>query len=313
MTNSTLIRVHHNKENPFVQLNKKALWDSNLSLKAIGLWARCLSRPDNWEFSVSELSKSCKEGSRSLYAAINELIANNYAVRIQTQKLLPNGKPSFDKLIYVFFEFKITEEEKAEYLEEFKKCFPLCCFALPQNATQLIKSSTNTDRKKKKKKEKEGVPPTPPAHPTSPKIKRRDHVNTTAQEHSHLLELHSPEKVEVFYDTLNEWKEDTPRSKWKKNDSRSILRWVVDAVDEKAKRKGETNAPIDNRAYAEKIAKNYNLSVGPRKQVRLTILGDRLEIVSTCPTASILPTTIRYKENGFVDQVETALRKWRLK
>src|SRR5580765_9040605 len=59
---NTIVRVVHNRENPYVQINKISLWDIGLSLKATGLWARCLSRPNNWTFSLSELIKKCKEG-----------------------------------------------------------------------------------------------------------------------------------------------------------------------------------------------------------------------------------------------------------
>ena len=68
----SIIRTFHNKENPYVCLNKKALWDENLSLKAIGLWSRCLSRPTNWIFSLAEMVKHTREGMCSLKKCINE-------------------------------------------------------------------------------------------------------------------------------------------------------------------------------------------------------------------------------------------------
>ena len=55
----SILRVKHDKKNPYVMINREALWDKDLSLQAIGLWARLLSRPDDWKIYVSELAQSC--------------------------------------------------------------------------------------------------------------------------------------------------------------------------------------------------------------------------------------------------------------
>ena len=118
----SVIRVVHNRENPFVQLNKQALWDQNLSLKAVGLWARCMSRPDNWEFNMTELIDKCKEGKDAIFKAMKEIIDAGYGMRIQ-YRLLENRKFLDGGIHYVFFEFPATEEEKLQQLEIFKKSF----------------------------------------------------------------------------------------------------------------------------------------------------------------------------------------------
>lgn len=145
-----VIRTKHNRENPFVQLNKEALWDKNLSLKAIGLWARCMSRPDDWEFCLTELEKSCKEKETALYSAIKELIDQRYLLKYQTHNS-ENGK--FDKVTYLIFEFKLTEEEIKSYNEEFKiksplPGFPDAGFPDAENQGLPIKSSKEIDKYK---------------------------------------------------------------------------------------------------------------------------------------------------------------------
>ena len=80
---ASIIRVVHNRENPYVQLNKGALWDSRLSLKAVGLWARCLSKKDDWKFNVRKLASKMKEGKASIYGAMEELIENGYVIKIE--------------------------------------------------------------------------------------------------------------------------------------------------------------------------------------------------------------------------------------
>lgn len=126
MSVQSIIRVIHNRENPFVQLNKKSLWNSNLSLLATGLWARCMARPDNWSFYISELSKVCKESKETLYRAIRELIEQRYVLRIPfkvkdklTGRVVKNGSGYH----YVFFEAPIQDSELEGYVEYFKKSF----------------------------------------------------------------------------------------------------------------------------------------------------------------------------------------------
>jgi hypothetical protein len=153
----SIIRVVHNKENPYVQLNKKALWNTNLSLKAIGLWARCLTRPDDWEFNIAEMSKSGKEGKDAIRNAVNELIKEGYALRIANRR---TDTKCFDSVIYIIFEFPISEEEKSSYGEEFKKIFPQPEKPLMANPIManppLLKKEEELKKDKKLKKEEEG-------------------------------------------------------------------------------------------------------------------------------------------------------------
>ncbi len=153
----TVIRIKHNRENPFVQINKEALWNNNLSLKAKGLWALCLSRPDDWCFHVSEIIKNTKEGRESIHNAINELISNGYAMRFQKKD---PKKGNFLQVEYYFFEFPLTTEEREKFTKEFeekeqelKKCLPhtgLPHTGLPhtENPQLLIKNDTDIDNTK---------------------------------------------------------------------------------------------------------------------------------------------------------------------
>lgn len=119
----TIIRVVHNRENPFVQLNKEALWDSDLSLKAVGLWSRCMSRPNDWVFSIKEITAKCKEGRKVIDSAMDELIQFSYACRMEYTPKDSHGKFIKKVTEYVFFEFPATEEEKSAQMEIFKKSF----------------------------------------------------------------------------------------------------------------------------------------------------------------------------------------------
>lgn len=133
----SIVRALHNKINPYVQINREALWDRSLSLKAIGLWARLLSRPDDWRVSVTELAKSCKCSKDSIYKLLNELIKQGYAYRRQPK----NAKGKYGQWETIVFEFKVTKDE-------IKKMFPQTDFPDP-DSTVTGKAETTKELKTK--------------------------------------------------------------------------------------------------------------------------------------------------------------------
>lgn len=101
----SIVRTSHNKDNPYVLLNKKALEDPKISWASKGLWSYLMSRPDDWIVSVPHLSKiyNGKGGKeKAIYALLNELIENGYCIRSQERK----DKGEFSNTEYVITEFK---------------------------------------------------------------------------------------------------------------------------------------------------------------------------------------------------------------
>jgi hypothetical protein len=117
----SVIRGKHNKENPYVQINRHPLRSDKLSFKAKGLWAHCLSHKDDWEFSITHLASISKEGKKAIYSAIDELMREGYAMKMEGTVKNPDGRFS-DKIVeYHFFEFPLSAEDRAANEEEFKK------------------------------------------------------------------------------------------------------------------------------------------------------------------------------------------------
>lgn len=100
-----LVRTSKDKNNPYVMLHKGFLEDINLSLKAKGLLAYCMSKPDGWQFHVDQLVDSLKEGSEAIYSGLKELIEHGYCVRKQGKDV--NSK--FSKVDYVLYELPIQK------------------------------------------------------------------------------------------------------------------------------------------------------------------------------------------------------------
>ncbi len=249
----SIIRIVHNRENPYVQLNKEALWDKNLSLKACGLWARCMSRPDDWRFSIKELASKSKEGRRAIDGAIKELIEAGYAVRLEYYEKSEDGKFNNGGFEYVFFEFPATQQDKDKVLEEFKKSFRHCGFSnignrIRRNSTLLRKEEEQI----KKEATKERSACAPPPQPFSKKritIKEAKEakavrIAVTPTQHASLLKKANDDEalVKAWYDRLSEWK--VKKEIDGGNDYATILNWVIKAVEEdktKPKDKPQTN------------------------------------------------------------------------
>lgn len=76
---TTVFRVEKNRE--FVVMNHKFLREKEMSLKAKGLLALCLSLPEDWNYSLNGLCAICKESQTSIRSALKELEKFNYLER----------------------------------------------------------------------------------------------------------------------------------------------------------------------------------------------------------------------------------------
>jgi len=102
------IRCLKNKDNPYVQLNRKTLQNFSLSFGARGLWGYLLSQSDNWCANVEVMARQGKEKKHRIYALLKELKENNLCLYVQPHEggRLQGGE-------YLVFE---TPEELKKYL-----------------------------------------------------------------------------------------------------------------------------------------------------------------------------------------------------
>lgn len=68
---STVIRVEKNRE--YVVMNNRFLRNKEMSLKAKGLLALCLSLPDDWDYSINGLVAISKENLTAIRSGLKEL------------------------------------------------------------------------------------------------------------------------------------------------------------------------------------------------------------------------------------------------
>lgn len=72
----SIIRI--TKQKNFSIISNQPLNDPNLSMKARGIWATLLSKPDDWTVYVYQLVKTCKDGKTSIYSGLKELKEAGY-------------------------------------------------------------------------------------------------------------------------------------------------------------------------------------------------------------------------------------------
>lgn len=146
------------------------------------------------------------------------------------------------------------------------------------------------------------------------KIERLPLVFTSEVDHQKLIDKYGAEITQQCYQKLSEWKLDTPKSKWKKDDYRSILRWVFESLKEEKARKSKVqvdiNTPEENKKFAANIADNFNPVRCPERGIRIEVLSKHIEFVHT--RGHQQPICINYTEKGFKEQVENSMRKLRL-
>lgn len=117
----SVVRIQHDKDKPYVMLNKASIQDVNLSWRARGLLAYLISLPDDWKISVSHL-KNVYQGNRkgnsrdSIYDILKELEECGYLKKEQEQKT--GGL--FGKVNYVVFESKQPVEKKEKPVKQAK-------------------------------------------------------------------------------------------------------------------------------------------------------------------------------------------------
>lgn len=283
---ASIIRTYHNRENPFVQLNKGALWDKNLSLKAVGLWARCMSRPDDWEFNVSELCNNCKEGRKAIDSAIQELIDQGYAIRIDYYEKAADGKFSSNGTHYAFFEFPATQEDKNKILDEFKKFYRDCRFGNLRGGNLQKDELLKTKEETKDIKEQTTTPPNP-----------QEGGSERALLLNQFLKNLNPEQAEQ---AVNYYLKNKAVVETKNRPFGFVVAAIKGGWSESAA--GQTRIEADKEWTAKVLQAFSN---------RTDILGIPEGILFQL-NAGVTSLIFKYTDHGYRDQVESRLRKMNL-
>lgn len=83
----SFFKIHHVSN--YTCISNKLLKDVRLSNKSIGLMAKILSLPEDWDFSYEGLASICKDGIGSIGSSIKELKKYGY---IKITPFYQNGR-----------------------------------------------------------------------------------------------------------------------------------------------------------------------------------------------------------------------------
>lgn len=81
----------------FTQIPNQIINDKKVSFKAKGLYLYFVSKPDEWEFSLSGITSQAKESMPTVISIINELIENGYMEKIKRRN--SNGKQEVNQYL----------------------------------------------------------------------------------------------------------------------------------------------------------------------------------------------------------------------
>ena len=102
----------HKKEN-FTMIDNKLIYDSNLTAKSKAVLIYLLSKPNQWNTSIQDISKNFKDGYDSIKSSLVELEANFYLDRKKTRE--PSGTFITE---YNVFEDKTHNPKNLNYLRD---------------------------------------------------------------------------------------------------------------------------------------------------------------------------------------------------
>ena len=140
-----MARIKKIKIKGFTIIDNDVINDDRMHLKALGLFAYMWSKPDDWQFYVSEIASHFKDGESAVSSAMKELMTLGYLKRTQNRK---DGR--FSNYDYVLRELPKRENQGSAPKGDFtksEKSIPKK--TKPGNQGLLNTDHTNTDHTNK--------------------------------------------------------------------------------------------------------------------------------------------------------------------
>ena len=140
-----MARIKKIKIKGFTIIDNDVINDDRMHLKALGLFAYMWSKPDDWQFYVSEIASHFKDGESAVSSAMKELMTLGYLKRTQNRK---DGR--FSNYDYVLRELPKRENQGSTPKGDFTKPEkPIPKKTKPENQGLLNTDHTNTDHTNK--------------------------------------------------------------------------------------------------------------------------------------------------------------------
>lgn len=204
------VRCPHDRQNPYVMINRNLFRDKNISPECSWLIAHLLSHSDNFKIKVKQIIFHLKGrwGRDKVYNIINEAIEAGYIDR--QEYLKDNPHRGFTKC----YNYMVSEEPR------FKKCLQRPDFQYTEN-TDTLEITTIKKEEKENIYTKEKEPKKIEAMYTS------GHVKMAQSQYDSLVAIHGITKVHDVIDRMNDYAEIYP-DKFRKYQSHSavVRSWI---------------------------------------------------------------------------------------
>lgn len=307
-----LIRVVHDKNNPYVILNKTILDDNRVDFKGKGLYAYAFGRPDDWVFYMKEMLKHTSEGIGSIRSGLKQLEKAGYLYRFRKR----DEKGQLKENSYMFFE---TPKKPEEIQKMLPKCdFPTLEKPTQENCTLLNKEeepSKEEEPRNEKEKETHSASAELSQQPlrlsnllfqkiqeSDPKAKKPD-MNRWATEISRLnrLDGRSWEEIESLINFSQDhefWKGNIlSAAKLRKHATKLTIQ--LKNSKERPKENDFSKVIEENKLYCKKFLQENSIKA---HQARESAYHVEIKIKNSW-------ANLEFKENGFKDQLRLNLEK----
>lgn len=107
--------LRNETQHNFTMVDNYILRNPNVSLKAIGMYAKLSSLPDNWKFTEAGLTSICKGGKEIVRTALKELEELGLLFRFRIR----NKDGTMGDSVYYISSTPMEEETKKEVLERY--------------------------------------------------------------------------------------------------------------------------------------------------------------------------------------------------
>lgn len=256
---NTIIRTQHDRNRPYVVLNKETLENPNLSWEAKGLWSYLMSRPDNWSISVQHLRNIFKErggGRDAIRGMLLELRKEGYLEKVTERQ----AKGKFGQTLYILHELKIKVPRTA----------------LPAPAKRpLISKDNNISPISRKNIYKDNVLEKPPKDPPTKTSQKKTMSSYSKNEKT--LDITKRYRINKEQEQIYLWlkdkkinTEDKTLAYWSKTYSQERLSAVINEASKKERRNlgGFINTLLKSNACIpdENVVKNTQFADDFKKQ-----------------------------------------------
>lgn len=279
----TIIRVKHDKYNPYMTVKKDILYNNEISAEAKTIYFYAFSRPDDWQFYKDEIGKHMKEGRDQISRALQELQDYGYL------KKTPNQDQETGKLQGWCWEFYETPQVgKGIKIFSPKDWNSVIRESRPTENTTLL----NKERELNKEKTTTEVVVVPSNSPLND-------LDLSMKTVERLYEKH-PEKIHKLVERVKRWE-------GRDNDRRAVNvileRW--DSWDDNPTK----NEVIDANRAALSVLRKYEgqTPISDHCDVKIVVLNSHVEFV--CGTAVDI---VKLDEKDFKEKVNALFAKYKI-